>query len=438
MNHFDYRDGALHAEDVALKDIAEAVGTPFYCYSTATIERHYRVFTAAFADAPATVCYSLKANSNLAVVRTLAELGAGADVVSGGELRRALAAGVPAERIVFSGVGKTRDEMALGLDAAILQFNVESVAELDALSELAAAAGARAPVALRINPDVDARTHGKITTGTRATKFGIPIAQAPAAAARAATLPAVDLVGLAVHIGSQLTDLAPFEAAFGRMADLARTLRADGHAIERLDFGGGLGIRYTDETPPDPEAYAAVAKRAVSGLGCRLLLEPGRVLVGNAGVLVTRVLDVKEAGGHTFVVVDAAMNDLLRPALYDAQHAIEPVTEPLPEAARAPVDVVGPVCESADSFTKNRPLPPVAAGDLLAIRTAGAYGAVMASSYNARPLTPEVLVKGSAYAVVRRRPSFDETVAAEHMPDWLVETPGRAPGRATVGRRGAA
>ncbi len=434
MTLFDYRGGALHAEDVALKDIAEAVGTPFYCYPTATIERDYRVFTAAFADAPATVCYSLKANSNLAVVRTLAALGAGADVVSGGELRRALAAGVPAERIVFSGVGKTRDEMALGLDAGILQFNVESVAEIEVLSELAAAAGARAPVALRINPDVDARTHGKITTGTRATKFGIPIAQAPAAAARAATLPAVDLVGLAVHIGSQLTDLAPFEAAFGRMADLARTLRADGHAIERLDLGGGLGIRYTDETPPDPEAYAAVAKRAVSGLGCRLLLEPGRVLVGNAGVLITRVLDVKQAGERTFVVVDAAMNDLLRPALYDAQHAIEPVTEPPPEAARAPVDVVGPVCESADSFAKNRPLPPVAAGDLLAIRTAGAYGAVMASSYNARPLTPEVLVKGSAYAVVRRRPSFDETVAAEHMPDWLVETPGRS----AVGRRGAA
>ena len=433
MNHFDYRDGALHAEDVALKDIAEAVGTPFYCYSTATIERHYRVFSAAFADAPATVCYSLKANANLAVVRTLAALGAGADVVSGGELRRALAAGVPAERIVFSGVGKTRDEMALGLDAAILQFNVESVAEIEALNELAAAAGARAPVALRINPDVDARTHGKITTGTRATKFGIPIARAAAAAAHAAALPAVDLVGLAVHIGSQLTDLAPFEAAFGLLADLARTLRADGHAIERLDVGGGLGIRYTDETPPDPEAYAAVVKRAISGLGCRLLLEPGRVLVGNAGVLVTRVIDVKEAGERTFVVVDAAMNDLLRPALYDAQHAIEPVIEPS-AAAGAPVDVVGPVCESADSFATNWLLPPVAAGDLLVIRTAGAYGAVMASGYNARPLTPEVLVKGSAYAVVRRRPSFDETVAAEPMPDWLAETPGRA----AVGGRGAA
>lgn len=437
MNHFDYRDGSLHAEDVALKDIAEAVGTPFYCYSTATIERHYRVFSAAFADVPAIVCYSLKANANLAVVRTLAALGAGADVVSGGELRRALAAGVPAERIVFSGVGKTRDEMALGLDAAILQFNVESVAEIAALNELAAAAGARAPVALRINPDVDARTHGKITTGTRASKFGIPIAQAAAAAAHAAALPAVDLVGLAVHIGSQLTDLAPFETAFGLLADLTRTLRADGHAIERLDLGGGLGIRYTDETPPDPETYAAVVKRAISGLGCRLLLEPGRVLVGNAGVLVTRVIDVKESGERTFVVVDAAMNDLLRPALYDAQHAIEPVIEPS-AAAGTPVDVVGPVCESADSFAANWLLPPVAAGDLLVIRTAGAYGAVMASGYNARPLTPEVLVKGSAYAVVRRRPSFDETVAAEPMPDWLAETPERATVRTGVGRRGAA
>ena len=428
MNHFAHRGGELHAEEVSLADIAAAVGTPFYCYSTATLERHYRVFAAAFADLPATVCYSLKANSNLAVVRTLAALGAGADVVSGGELRRALAAGVPADRIVFSGVGKTGDEMTLGLDAGILQFNVESVTELEALGELATARRTRAPVALRINPDVDARTHGKITTGTRHSKFGIPIARAAAAADRAAALPGIALVGLAVHIGSQMTDLAPFEAAFGRMADLARALRADGHSIERLDFGGGLGIRYADETPPELDAYAAVVKRAAAGLGCRLLLEPGRVLVGNAGVLVTRVLDVKEAGERTFVVVDAAMNDLLRPALYDAEHAIEPVVAPPRGTARAPVDVVGPVCESADVFAKDRPLPPVATGDLLAIRTAGAYGAVMSSSYNARPLTPEVLVKASAFAVVRRRPTFDETVAAECLPDWLTEQPERARG----------
>ena len=428
MNHFAHRGGELHAEEVSLADIAAAVGTPFYCYSTATLERHYRVFAAAFADLPATVCYSLKANSNLAVVRTLAALGAGADVVSGGELQRALAAGVPADRIVFSGVGKTGDEMTLGLDAGILQFNVESVTELEALGELATARRTRAPVALRINPDVDARTHGKITTGTRHSKFGIPIARAAAAADRAAALPGIALVGLAVHIGSQMTDLAPFEAAFGRMADLARALRADGHAIERLDLGGGLGIRYADETPPELDAYAAVVKRAAAGLGCRLLLEPGRVLVGNAGVLVTRVLDVKEAGERTFVVVDAAMNDLLRPALYDAQHAIEPVVAPPRGTARAPVDVVGPVCESADVFAKDRPLPPVATGDLLAIRTAGAYGAVMSSSYNARPLTPEVLVKASAFAVVRRRPTFDETVAAECLPDWLTEQPERARG----------
>ncbi len=428
MNHFAHRGGVLHAEEVSLADIAAAVGTPFYCYSTATLERHYRVFAAAFADLPATVCYSLKANSNLAVVRTLAALGAGADVVSGGELQRALAAGVPANRIVFSGVGKTGDEMTLGLDAGILQFNVESVTELEALGELATARRTRAPVALRINPDVDARTHGKITTGTRHSKFGIPIARAAAAADRAAALPGIALVGLAVHIGSQMTDLAPFEAAFGRMADLARALRADGHAIERLDFGGGLGIRYADETPPELDAYAAVVKRAAAGLGCHLLLEPGRVLVGNAGVLVTRVLDVKEAGERTFVVVDAAMNDLLRPALYDAEHAIEPVVAPPRGTARAPVDVVGPVCESADVFAKDRPLPPVATGDLLAIRTAGAYGAVMSSSYNARPLTPEVLVKASAFAVVRRRPTFDETVAAECLPDWLTEQPERARG----------
>ncbi|MFQ5958267.1 MAG: diaminopimelate decarboxylase [Alphaproteobacteria bacterium] len=430
MNHFEYRNGALCAEDVPLADIAAAVGTPFYCYSTATLERHYRVFTAAFADVPASVCYSLKANANLAVVRTLAALGAGADVVSGGELKCALAAGVPAARIIFSGVGKTRDEMALALGAGILQFNVESFAELELLSEVAESFGARAPVALRINPDVDARTHAKITTGVRGNKFGIDHDRARDAAARAAGLAGVDLVGLAVHIGSQLTELAPFEAAFTRVAELARTLRADGHTIDRLDLGGGLGIRYHDETAALPDAYAEMVKRTTAGLGCQLYFEPGRVIVGNAGVLVAQVLYVKDSGARRFVVVDAAMNDLPRPTLYDAYHEIEPVAAPAPGAVKAPVDVVGPVCESGDTFARDRALPPLSPGDLLVFRTAGAYGAVMASTYNARPLAPEVLVRGAEFALVRRRPDFDEMTALEEMPDWLGDAPGAAGGRA--------
>ena len=434
MSEFAYRGGTLHAEKVSLADLAETVGTPFYCYSTAVVERRYRAFAGAFEDLGATVCYSLKANSNLAIVRTLAALGAGADVVSGGELRRALAAGVPPERIVFSGVGKTRDEMAFALDTGIHQVNAESLREVEALSEVATALRVRAPVALRVNPDVDARTHAKITTGTRDSKFGIAYASAGEVYARAESLPGVDLVGLAVHIGSQLTDLDPFEAAFVRMADLVRSFRSEGRAVERLDLGGGLGIRYRDETPPPPEEYAAMVKRATTGLGCRLLLEPGRAIVGDAGVLVTRVLYVKDAGNRTFVIVDAAMNDLTRPALYGAYHAIEPVAVPAPAAALAPVDIVGPVCESADAFATDRALPPVAEGDLLVIRTAGAYGAVMASAYNSRPLVPEVLVKGSAFAVVRRRPTDSEMAALEIVPDWLDEVSAPAARRA----RGAA
>lgn len=429
MNHFEYRAGTLHAEDVSLADIAAAVGTPFYCYSTATLERHFRVFAEAFADVPATVLYSLKANGNLAVVRTFAALGAGADVVSGGELRRALAAGIAADRIVFSGVGKTRDEMALGLTSGILQFNVESLPEIDRLNETAASLGARAAVALRINPNVDARTHEKITTGMRHNKFGIDFDRAADAAAHVAALPALDLVGLAVHIGSQLTDLDPFAAAFERMVDMTRAMRADGHAIERLDVGGGLGIRYEDETPPLPDAYAAVVKRATAGLDCHLLLEPGRMIVGNAGILVTRTQYVKQAGERRFVIVDAAMNDLMRPALYGAFHVIEPVNQPAPGSAEVTVDVAGPVCESTDMFAKDRTLPPIAEGDLLAFRSTGAYGAVMASSYNARPLIPEVLVNGAAFAVVRRRPSFDESIALEELPDWLAEGPAQAAAR---------
>ena len=428
MNHFARKGGgAIHAEEVPLADIAQAVGTPFYCYSTATLERHYRVFAEAFADVPATICYALKANGNLAVVRTFADLGAGADVVSGGELRQALAAGIPADRIVFSGVGKTAGEMALGIESGILQFNVESLPELEALNGIAVARGKRAAVALRVNPDVDARTHEKISTGMRHNKFGVAIDAARAACDEAAALPGIDLVGLAVHIGSQLTDLAPFETAFGRLADLVRAVRSDGHAVARLDLGGGLGIRYQNETPPLPDAYAAMVKRATRGLDCHLLLEPGRMIVGNAGVMVTRVLYVKESGARRFVIVDAAMNDLARPALYGAYHEIEPAAA-AGDAPATPADVVGPICESGDIFAKDRALPPLAAGDLLVIRTAGAYGAIMASSYNMRPLVPEVLVRGDRFAVVRRRPEYDEMVALESLPDWL------APAR----RRGAA
>ena len=422
MNHFTMKNGALHAEEVAIADIAAAVGTPFYCYSTATLERHYRVFAEAFSDVPATICYALKANGNLAVVRVLADLGAGADVVSGGELRQALAAGVPADRIVFSGVGKTVDEMRFAMAAGILQFNVESPRELEILNDLAVARGARTPIALRVNPDVDAKTHAKISTGMSHNKFGVAAADASGLCRRAAELPGLELVGLAMHIGSQLTDLGPLQLAFERLAELTRDLRAEGHAIERLDLGGGLGIRYHDETPPSPEAYAAMVKRATAGLDCRLLLEPGRMMVGNAGVMVTKALYIKHSGERRFVIVDAAMNDLLRPAMYDAYHAIEPVIAPVEGDAATPADIVGPICESGDSFAKDRSLPTIAEGDLLAIRTAGAYGAIMASSYNMRPLIPEVLVKGDRFAVIRRRPDFDEMTALQCLPDWLADS----------------
>ncbi len=421
MNHFHRTNGALHAEDVSIADIAAAVGTPFYCYSTATLERHYRVFAAAFADVPATVCYALKANGNLAVVRLFATLGAGADVVSGGELRQALAAGVPPERIVFSGVGKTVDEMNFALDSNILQFNIESLPELETLNGLAVGRGLRAPIALRVNPDVDAKTHAKISTGMSHDKFGIAADEAAAAARHAADLPGVELIGLAMHIGSQLTELGPYELAFARLADMTRALRAEGHAIDCLDVGGGLGIRYRDETPPAPEAYAAVVKRAVAGLECRLLLEPGRMMVGNAGIMVTKALYIKHNGGRRFVIVDAAMNDLIRPALYDGYHEIEPVIAPAVGDVATPADIVGPICESGDSFAKDRPLPTVEAGDLLAVHTAGAYGAIMASSYNMRPLIPEVLVSGDRFAVIRRRPDFEEMTGLQALPDWLTD-----------------
>ena len=421
MNHFDYVDGRLLAEQVPVADIAARVGTPFYCYSTATLERHYTVFVKALADAglDAQVCFALKANSNIAVIRTFARLGAGADVVSEGELRRALAAGVPPDRIVFSGVGKTRSELELAVAKGIMQINVESEPELEALSQIASARGVRMPIALRVNPDVDAGTHAKITTGKKENKFGIEWTRAHEVYAKARTLPGIEVVGIACHIGSQLTDVEPFRQAFLRVRDLVAMLRADGFDIRRLDLGGGLGIPYESEEPPHPDVYAKAIKENLGDLGCRIVLEPGRLLVGNAGILVSRVIYVKEGATRTFIIADAAMNDLMRPALYDAYHTIEPVVEPAEDTPRHLVDVVGPVCETGDTFAKQRSLPPLRAGDLIVFRTAGAYGAAMSSTYNTRPLVPEVLVNGDTFAVVRARPSFDEMLALESVPDWL-------------------
>ena len=418
MNHFQYIDGELHAEDVPLSRIADAVGTPFYCYSTATLERHYKVFAEAFADQQATICYALKANANLGVIRTLAELGAGADVVSEGELRKALAGGIPANRIVFSGVGKTRAELAYALDCGIMQLNVESLPELEALSEIAVSKGVTADIAIRVNPDVDAKTHEKIATGKSENKFGINASQAPAAFARAAELPGVNPVSIAVHIGSQLTDLEPFRIAFERVAILVGELRALGHDIKRVDLGGGLGIPYKEEKIPLPVDYAAVVKGAVGNLGCHLVFEPGRMLVGNAGILVSRVIYVKQGEARRFVIVDAAMNDLMRPAMYDAWHEIKPLRQPAAGAPMDPADVVGPACETSDTFARQRPLPPVSDGDLMAIFTAGAYGSVMASTYNARLLAPEVLVRGQDWSVVRPRPSYDDMLRNESLASW--------------------
>lgn len=426
MNHFEYRNGQLHAEGVALADIALAVGTPFYCYSTATLTRHFAVFAEALAanGLDATVCYALKANPNLAVIRTLAALGAGADVVSEGELRRALAAGVPADRIVFSGVGKTRHELELAVAKGIMQVNVESEPELELLSEVAAERGVRMPIGIRVNPDVDAGTHAKITTGKKENKFGIEWTQAHQVYRRARDLPGVEPVAIACHIGSQLTDLQPFRDAFLRVRDLTAILRADGIDIRRLDLGGGLGVPYepwgSDEVPPLPGDYAAVIAETVGDLGCRIVVEPGRVLVGNAGILVSKVVHVKEGATRTFLIVDAAMNDLMRPALYDAHHAIIPVREPAAGAEPRPVDVVGPVCETGDTFARQRALPPVRAGEMVAFGTAGAYGAAMSSTYNSRPLVPEILVNGTDFAVVRARPTYEDMLSLESLPEWLA------------------
>jgi diaminopimelate decarboxylase len=416
---FAYRGGALHVEEMPLARIAVAVGTPVYCYSSAGIERQYRRFAAAFADRDAMVCYSVKANSNLAVLATLARFGSGADVVSEGEFRRALAAGIPADRIVFSGIGKTEAELAFALAQGVRQINVESVPELELLSRLAREAGRDAPVAIRVNPDVDALTHAKITTGLAENKFGIDMAHALDAFRRARALPGISPVGVAVHIGSQLTALAPFEAAFARVAELVSALRDQGFAIARLDLGGGIGIRYRDETPLAFEDYAALVKRFTDGLGASLAFEPGRAIVGNAGVLLARVLYVKEGATRRFVVIDAAMNDLMRPALYDAWHAVLPLAAPQAGAPYAPADLVGPVCETGDSFAVARPLPPLASGDFVALLSAGAYGAVMGSGYNTRLPAPEVLVRGSEYGVVRQRPSYEQVLAQDRLPKWL-------------------
>jgi diaminopimelate decarboxylase len=421
MHHFAYRNGVLHAEAVNLASLAQAVGTPFYCYSTATLERHYRVFAGAFADVPSLVCYSLKANSNQAVIATLAKLGAGADVVSGGELKRALAAGVPRDKIMFSGIGKTAAELAQALDENVLCVNVESEPELELLSAIAAGKGRTIDISVRVNPDVDAKTHAKIATGRAEDKFGIPISGARAVYAKAAKLPGLRVAGVDMHIGSQITELSPFGDAFALLSDFVRTLRADGHTISHVDLGGGLGIPYREnnEPPPDPSAYAEVVKRATRGLDCKLIFEPGRLIVGNAGILVTRVIYLKRGEAKTFVIVDAAMNDLIRPTLYEAHHEIQPVTEPSPSATHVTADVVGPVCESGDFLALGRDIAEPKPGDLLAVMTAGAYGAVQAGTYNTRPLIPEVLVRDGEWALVRPRLDADQLIGLDKLPPWL-------------------
>jgi diaminopimelate decarboxylase len=421
MHHFAYRNGVLHAEAVNLASLAQAVGTPFYCYSTATLERHYRVFAGAFADVPSLVCYSLKANSNQAVIATLAKLGAGADVVSGGELKRALAAGVPPDKIMFSGIGKTAAELALALDENILCVNVESEPELELLSAIAVGKERTVDISVRVNPDVDAKTHAKIATGRAEDKFGISISGARAVYAKAAKLPGLRVAGVDMHIGSQITELSPFGDAFALLSDFVRTLRGDGHAISHVDLGGGLGIPYRDdnEPPPDPSAYAEVVKRATRGLDCKLIFEPGRLIVGNAGILLTRVLYLKRGEAKTFVIVDAGMNDLIRPTLYEAHHEIQPVIEPSPGAQHLTADVVGPVCESGDFLALGRDIAEAQPGDLLAVMTAGAYGAVQAGTYNTRPLIPEVLVRDGEWALVRPRLEADQLIGLDKLPPWL-------------------
>jgi diaminopimelate decarboxylase len=421
MHHFVYRNGVLHAEAVDLVDLAQAVGTPFYCYSTATLRRHYQVFAEAFADVKALICYAMKANSNQAVIKTLAGFGAGADVVSGGELKRARQAGIAPDKIMFSGIGKTAEELALAVDEGILCVNVESEPELTLLSSIAAGRGRTANVSVRVNPDVDPKTHAKIATGKAENKFGIPISGARAVYALAAKLPGIKVTGVDMHIGSQITELGPFDDAFALLSDFVQALRADGHVINHIDLGGGLGIPYREdnEPPPAPHAYAAMVKRATRDLGCTLIFEPGRLIVGNAGILVTRVLYLKRSETRTFVIVDAGMNDLIRPTLYEAHHDIRPVREPPAQAARIVADVVGPVCESGDFLALDRAMAAPRAGDLLAVMTAGAYGAVQAGTYNTRALVPEVLVREEQWALVRPRVEVAQLIALDRLAPWL-------------------
>ncbi|GGA16107.1 diaminopimelate decarboxylase [Neptunicoccus cionae] len=423
MDHFLYRNGVLHAEDVPLTEIAATVGTPFYVYSSATLARHYTVFDEALAGMPHLVCYAMKANSNLAVLKLLGDMGAGMDVVSVGEYLRAKAAGVPGERIVFSGVGKTRAEMETVLAGGIRQFNVESEPELYLLSKVASEMGVEVPITVRVNPDVDAKTHPKIATGMSDNKFGIPIARAREVYKLAASLPGVKVIGIDVHIGSQLVDLSPYRDAFRKVAELTEQLRADGHEISRLDLGGGLGIPYerSNAAPPLPMDYGDVVRETVGHLGCEIEIEPGRLIAGNAGLMVSSVIFRKNGEGRDFLIVDAAMNDLIRPAMYEAHHDIVPVMEPAPGAAQSPVDIVGPICESGDTFTKQRPMPHLDDGDMIAFRSAGAYGAVMSSEYNSRPMIPEVLVKGDQFAVIRPRPTFDEMLNRDKLPEWMQD-----------------
>jgi len=421
MDHFLYRDGALYAEDVPVAEIAAAVGTPFYCYSTAKLTRHYQLFDDALAGVDHLVCYAMKAASNQAILRTLAVLGAGMDVVSGGEYARAIAAGVPGERIVFSGIGKTRQEMRDALLGGIRQFNVESEPEMEALNAVALELGTKAPITVRVNPDVDAKTHAKIATGKSENKFGIPISRARAVYAHAAALPGLQVIGIDVHIGSQLTDLEPFRQAYVKVAELTEQLRADGHDIRRLDLGGGLGIPYerNNSAPPLPLEYGAMIKETLGHLGCEIEIEPGRLVAGNAGIMVSEVIYLKSGEGRDFLILDGAMNDLIRPAMYDAHHDIVPVIEADAGVEQQPYDIVGPVCESGDTFAKGRMMPPLKAGDLVVFRSAGAYGAVMSSEYNTRPLIPEVLVHGDQFAVIRARPTYAEMINRDSIPEWL-------------------
>lgn len=425
MDHFLYRNGILHAEDVSLDRIAEAVGTPFYCYSTATLERHFRVFEEALAGLNCLICYAVKANSNLAVLKTLARTGSGADVVSEGEFRRALAAGIPGKKIIFSGVGKTRNELAFALSNNVRQINVESEPELDLLNEVALEMGVAAPMSLRVNPDVDAKTHEKIATGKAENKFGVAYQEAPRIYGRAAEMLGINILGVDVHIGSQLTDLTPYESAYTLVRDLVERLEADGIPISRIDLGGGLGVPYShsNQPPPLPYDYGALVKKVFAGMEDREFeIEPGRLIAANAGVMVSRVVYVKENAGRRFLILDAAMNDLIRPALYDAWHDIVPVIEAEPDAEKMPFDIVGPICESGDTFAKQRLMPPVKAGDLVVFRSAGAYGAVMASEYNSRPPAPEVIVKGGEFAIARPRLTYDDMLGKDRIPDWLEDS----------------